>query len=76
MYQALFRNKFPENLKNNEIFDKLTDDEKKMVDFIKRCLQIDPTKRITCEEAIRHDWFKDLLIATEKDIEHRLEENQ
>jgi serine/threonine protein kinase len=49
-------------MKVNEILEKLTVEERMMADFIKRCLQIDPTKRITCEEAIRHDWFKRLLI--------------
>ena len=29
---------------------------------------------MTCDEAIRHDWFKDLLIQTEKDIENRIDE--
>lgn len=42
-----------------------------MLDFIKRCLIIDPTKRMTCEEALRHDWFKDLIILSEKEIEGR-----
>lgn len=45
-----------------------------MVDFIRRCLQIDPTKRITCDEAIRHEWFKPLLIQTESEIEERIHE--
>lgn len=45
-----------------------------MVDFIKKCLQIDPSQRMTCEEAIRHDWFKDLLIETEKEIEQKIED--
>lgn len=45
-----------------------------MVDFLKKCLQIDPSKRITCEEAIRHEWFKELLIDTEQDIEDKLRE--
>jgi serine/threonine protein kinase len=43
-----------------------------MVDFIKRCLEIDPSKRITCDEAIRHEWFKELLIMTEREIDERL----
>lgn len=62
LYQAIFRERFPENMKFKEIEAKLSNDERLMVDFIRRCLQIDPTKRITCEEAIRHDWFKELLI--------------
>lgn len=74
LYHAIFSERFPESMRNNEIHDKLNNDERQMVDFIKRCLQIDPNQRLTCEEAIRHDWFKDLLIETEKDIEKRIEE--
>jgi serine/threonine protein kinase len=48
LYQVLFRGRFPETMKNTEIHEKLSSQEKLMVDFIKRCLQIDPTKRITC----------------------------
>lgn len=40
-----------------------------MIDFIKGCLQIDPTQRMQCEEALRHKWFRDLLIETERDID-------
>jgi serine/threonine protein kinase len=69
LYQALFSNRFPDTMKNAEIHDQLSEDERHMVDFIKRCLQIDPTKRLTCDEAIRHEWFKPLLIQTEKEIE-------
>lgn len=47
----------------------LSRDEQLMVDFIRQCLQIDPTSRIQCEEALRHDWFKDLLIETEREID-------
>ena len=43
-----------------------------MLDFIQRCLIIDPNKRMTCEEAIRHDWFKELLIQSEKEMEREL----
>jgi serine/threonine protein kinase len=39
-----------------------------MVDFIKKCLCFDPLKRMNCEEALRHDWFKDLLIKKENEI--------
>ena len=46
----------------------LDDNEKNMVDFIRRCLEVDPAKRMTCEEALRHDWFKDMLITTESII--------
>ncbi len=26
---------------------------------------------MTCEEALRHDWFKDLLIMKEKELDNR-----
>ena len=55
-------------MRNSEIIRHLDPDEKCMVDFIKRCLNVDPSKRMTCEEAIRHDWLKDLLISKEKII--------
>lgn len=47
-----------------------------MLDFIKKCLQIDPKKRMTCEEAIRHDWFKDLLMESERELEFKLSSYQ
>ena len=47
----------------------LSKDEINMVDFIKRCLDIDPSKRMTCEEAMRHDWFKTILIQKERQIQ-------
>jgi len=63
-------------MKLNEIQDFLTNEERTMMDFIKQCLQIDPTKRMTCEEAIRHEWFKDQLIKSEKEIQERISEIQ
>lgn len=45
----------------------LSSEEKNMVDFVKRCLEIDPSKRMTCEEALRHDWFKQMLIQKEQE---------
>jgi serine/threonine protein kinase len=56
----------------NEILDQLSSEEKVMMDFLKRCLEIDPKMRITCEEAIRHEWFKQLLISQESQIESRV----
>ena len=32
----------------------LTGDEKLLLNFIERCLEVDPTQRITPEEAMRH----------------------
>ena len=31
------------------------------IDFVKRCLTLDPEKRITAEEALAHPWFKMVL---------------
>ena len=38
LYHAIFRGRFAENMKNNEIHEKLSNEEKLMIDFIKRCL--------------------------------------
>ena len=54
----------------------MSSDEINMMDFIKRCLSIDPNRRLTCDEAMRHDWFKDLLIYREKEIEQNILELQ
>jgi len=36
----------------------LSDDEKKAVEFLGRCLELDPSKRISAEEALEHDFLK------------------
>ncbi|CDW76326.1 related to dual specificity protein kinase pom1 [Stylonychia lemnae] len=76
LYHFIFLNRFTENMKNREMYEKLSRDEQLMMDLIIRCLNMDPTKRITCEEAIRHEWFKDLLVQCEKEIEQNIEELQ
>ncbi|KAL2130914.1 hypothetical protein VTI74DRAFT_5798 [Chaetomium olivicolor] len=38
--------------------DKLTDDEKKAIEFLARCMELDPSKRISAEEALQHDFFR------------------
>jgi serine/threonine protein kinase len=71
--QIIFRNhNYPDGTTNAEIENSLSTEEKQMLDFIKKCLQFDPKKRMTCEEALRHDWFKDLLMESEREIEFRL----
>ena len=37
IYHALFRHKFSENMKINELIEFLTSEERLMVDFIKQC---------------------------------------
>ncbi|TNV83786.1 hypothetical protein FGO68_gene4196 [Halteria grandinella] len=37
----------------------LSDDELKLLDFLSKCLTIDITQRITCEEAIKHEWVSE-----------------
>lgn len=38
-----------ENTKTSELLKLLSPDEKLMLDFIKRCLEVDPKVRMTCE---------------------------
>ncbi|KAI0018898.1 protein kinase-like protein [Xylariomycetidae sp. FL0641] len=35
----------------------LTDDERGAIEFLNRCMELDPTKRISAEEALRHDFL-------------------
>jgi len=56
--QLVFRKKSEKEMRASEIMQMLTVEERNMFDFIKKCLQFDPKKRLTCEEALRHDWFK------------------
>lgn len=47
-----------------------------MVDFVRACLHIDPSTRMQAEEALRHPWFRELLIQSEIEIDHREIEEQ
>ena len=47
----------------------MSPEEKEMIRFIKRCLIIDPNERMTCEEALTHPWFNDLINSREREIE-------
>ncbi|KAM7219667.1 kinase-like protein [Rhypophila decipiens] len=38
--------------------EKLSEDEKKAVEFLGRCLELDPSKRISADEALEHDFMK------------------
>ena len=37
--------------------EKLRDDEAKAVPFLSRCLELDPSRRISAEEALKHDFL-------------------
>lgn len=56
-------------MRNSEIVRALDTEEKLMADFIKRCLHIDPRKRMTCEDALRHEWFNEMVLELEKEID-------
>lgn len=53
-------------MRNSEIVRALDEEEKLMADFIKKCLQVDPTKRMTCEDALRHEWFNEMVLSLER----------
>ncbi|KAI1848421.1 hypothetical protein JX265_008797 [Neoarthrinium moseri] len=36
----------------------LTDEEKAAVEFLQRCMELDPSRRISAEEALRHDFLR------------------
>ncbi|KAJ4286196.1 Cell division control protein 7 [Collariella sp. IMI 366227] len=38
--------------------DKLNDDERKAVVFLSRCMELDPSKRISAEEALQHEFLR------------------
>ena len=42
----------------NEQKDKLSDDEKLAVEFLSRCMELDPSKRISAEEALEHEFLR------------------
>jgi serine/threonine protein kinase len=72
IFPGRFNNQKYANVKNHELHALLSKDEQLMVDFIKQCLAIDPKLRLQAEEALRHDWFRELLIQTEREIDSKL----
>lgn len=38
--------------------ESLSDDEKRAVEFLGRCMELDPSKRISADEALAHDFLK------------------
>lgn len=42
-----------------------------MVDFLKRCLDFDPEKRLSCEELLSHKYFDDLGPNIKQEITQR-----
>lgn len=55
LQQIIFKKKGydPKNIKINE-------DERNMLDFIRKCLIIDPLERLTCNDALNHPWFSNV----------------
>lgn len=49
----------------------LTDDEKMAVGFLSRCLELDPNKRISAEEALDHEFLRE-DVYTDEDEMHML----
>jgi cell division control protein 7 len=45
------------NRNRNEDGSGLTEDEQEAVDFLKCCLELDPSKRITAQQALEHPWL-------------------
>lgn len=38
------------------------------IDFIKKCLELDPTKRMTCEQLQEHPYFDEIRDTIEKQL--------
>ncbi|KAI1767174.1 kinase-like protein [Hypoxylon sp. FL1150] len=47
----------------------LTEDEKEAIEFLQRCMDLDPTKRISAKEALVHDFLQVDTEAEEPDVE-------
>ncbi|KXT18420.1 hypothetical protein AC579_8164 [Pseudocercospora musae] len=44
--------------KKEQPSDGLTDEEREAVDFMQCCLELDPSKRITADDALQHPWLR------------------
>jgi cell division control protein 7 len=42
----------------SETKDKLGEDEKLAVEFLSRCMELDPSRRISAEEALQHEFLR------------------
>jgi cell division control protein 7 len=42
----------------SETKDKLSDDEKLAIQFLSRCMELDPSRRISAEEALQHEFLR------------------
>ena len=58
----LYRNiryldKLVDELAKGKNLEKIFDDQPLLVDLLSKCLEIDPRRRISCEEALNHPFF-------------------
>lgn len=49
--------------------DPLTDEEKLAVRFLERCLELDPNKRISAEEALEHEFLKEVEMSDDEEMD-------
>lgn len=53
--------------------DKLEEDEELAVEFLKRCMELDPSKRISAEEALQHEFLR---MGLDESVEEGSEEGE
>jgi cell division control protein 7 len=47
----------------------LTEEEKLAVRFLERCLELDPNKRISAEEALDHEFLKEVEMSDDEELD-------
>ncbi len=50
-----------ENIVYMKTVDEIFEHDKLLRDLLNECLEVDPRKRISCSEALRHEYFKDFV---------------
>ena len=53
----------------------LSEEEKLLLDFVEKCLDLDPAKRITCEEALEHPYFAQVMEESKSMDDIKISEN-